>query len=259
MGYLDNSTIIVDSILTKKGRELMSQGQLNITKFALADDEINYALYDPTHPSGSDYYASAIQNLPILEAFPDESKLMKSLIVTRTDGDPTVEVFVDVGVSEYSIFLSANSSFAPKTVGRDQIEDYTVLLKDSKYVTILSDYDSSEPVINRTTPTLLGYGIQDPRSRITDPKIINPGITDPKIINPGITDPKIINPGITDPGTGGYKFGVGSITKKGTSFTLVAKTKESVPATFTTWSTQITITGNDSGKTKIIPVTIKKR
>ena len=239
MGYLDNSTIIVDSILTKKGRELMSQGQLNITKFALADDEINYALYDPTHPSGSDYYASAIQNLPILEAFPDESKLMKSLIVTRTDGDPTVEVFVDVGVSEYSIFLSANSSFAPKTVGRDQIEDYTVLLKDSKYVTILSDYDSSEPVINRTTPTLLGYGIQDPRSRITDPKIINPGIT--------------------DPGTGGYKFGVGSITKKGTSFTLVAKTKESVPATFTTWSTQITITGNDSGKTKIIPVTIKKR
>ena len=34
MGYLDNSSVTVDAVLTKKGRELLAKGQLNITKFA---------------------------------------------------------------------------------------------------------------------------------------------------------------------------------------------------------------------------------
>ena len=65
MGYLDNSSVIVDAILTKKGRELLAKGnnQFNITKFALADDEIDYSLYNPAHPLGTDYYGIAIENL----------------------------------------------------------------------------------------------------------------------------------------------------------------------------------------------------
>ena len=43
MAYIDNQTITVDAILTKKGRELLAQnGNLNITSFALSDDEIDY-------------------------------------------------------------------------------------------------------------------------------------------------------------------------------------------------------------------------
>ena len=72
MAYLDNSEITVDAILTRKGRELMATGQgINITKFALGDDEIDYSLYEPAHPKGSAYYDSAIKAIPITEASPD--------------------------------------------------------------------------------------------------------------------------------------------------------------------------------------------
>ncbi len=43
MGYLSNTELTVDAILTKKGREKLAAGQgLNITQFALADDEIGF-------------------------------------------------------------------------------------------------------------------------------------------------------------------------------------------------------------------------
>ena len=50
MAYLDNSTITVDAILTKKGRERLSSGGkgqngFQITQFALGDDEIDNELY----------------------------------------------------------------------------------------------------------------------------------------------------------------------------------------------------------------------
>lgn len=83
MAYLDNKTIIVDATLTKKGRELLAQnGNLNITSFALADDEIDYSLYDPNHPEGSNFNDFAIRKTPILEAFFDETQLMKYKLVT---------------------------------------------------------------------------------------------------------------------------------------------------------------------------------
>lgn len=56
MAYLNNNTTVVDAVLTNKGRELLSQGQFNVTKFALADDEIDYSLYDSAHPLGSAFY-----------------------------------------------------------------------------------------------------------------------------------------------------------------------------------------------------------
>jgi hypothetical protein len=68
MGYLNKASVTVDAILTKKGRELLAQGRsaFNITQFAVADDEIDYSLYDPAHPLGTEYYGSAIENMPIV-------------------------------------------------------------------------------------------------------------------------------------------------------------------------------------------------
>ena len=55
MGFLDNSSITVDAILTKRGREILSEGgDLAIVKFALSDEEVDYSLYDVTHPNGTD-------------------------------------------------------------------------------------------------------------------------------------------------------------------------------------------------------------
>ena len=88
MGYLDNTTITVDAILTKKGRELLAKGrnQFNITQFALADDEIDYDLWNPSHPGGTDYYGAVIENMPITEAVPDETQSLKYKLITLPAG-----------------------------------------------------------------------------------------------------------------------------------------------------------------------------
>ena len=84
MGYLDYSSITVDAILTKKGRELLSRndGSFNITSFALADDEIDYSLFNENHPNGSQFSGEAIENMPIIEAFPDENNIMRHKLIT---------------------------------------------------------------------------------------------------------------------------------------------------------------------------------
>jgi hypothetical protein len=84
MGYLNNTTRVLDAILTKKGRELLSSGaDFTVTKFALGDDEVDYGLWDTTHTLGTDYYGAAIDNLPALEPFNDPSEIMKYKVVTR--------------------------------------------------------------------------------------------------------------------------------------------------------------------------------
>ena len=84
MGFLDNTSITVDAVLTKKGRELLARGQneFEITKFALADDEIDYNLWDVPHPNGSSYYGAVIENMPLLESFVDENQVMRFKLIT---------------------------------------------------------------------------------------------------------------------------------------------------------------------------------
>ena len=84
MGYLNNSTITVDAILTKKGRELLARGQndFKITQFAIADDEIDYDLWNPAHPLGTDYYGVIIENMPLIEASSDEANIMRYKLVS---------------------------------------------------------------------------------------------------------------------------------------------------------------------------------
>jgi hypothetical protein len=82
MGYLDKSTITVDAILTKRGREKLASGTFSIVKFALADDEIDYNLWDENHGKGTNYYGQAIENLPMVEAVPDQSKVMRFKLMT---------------------------------------------------------------------------------------------------------------------------------------------------------------------------------
>ena len=77
MGYLDQTAITVDAILTKRGRELLAAntGAFKITQFALSDDEIDYALFNENHPNGTQFAGEAIENMAIIEAFPDGNNL----------------------------------------------------------------------------------------------------------------------------------------------------------------------------------------
>ena len=117
MGYLNNQVITVDAILTKKGRELLAKndGSFRITQFAVGDDEIDYTLYNPTRPSGSSFYGEAIENMPLLEAFPDDTQIMKYKLATLPRGTAKLPV-LDLGFSAITLKQGASLAITPQTL-----------------------------------------------------------------------------------------------------------------------------------------------
>jgi hypothetical protein len=167
MGYLDNATITVDAILTKKGRELLARGDgsFKITQFALADDEIDYTLYNPQHPSGSALYGEAIENMPLLEAFPDETQIMKYKLTTLPRGTSKLPL-LDLGFSSISLKQGASVAITPQTLnylGATQIFEssgYTATIAD---VRILNSFTgvgiNSEQATALNTAQTLGTNV----------------------------------------------------------------------------------------------------
>lgn len=83
MAFLDNSgDIIIDAVLTDTGRFRLAKGDgsFKIAKFALGDDEIDYALYNTT-ASTADADLEIMQT-PILEAFTNNASSLKSKLVS---------------------------------------------------------------------------------------------------------------------------------------------------------------------------------
>ena len=88
MGFLDNSgDIILDAVLTDLGRKRLAEGNFTIAKFAVADDEVNYGLYNKNHASGSAYYDLEIIQTPVLESFTNNTSTMNSRLVTLTNNN----------------------------------------------------------------------------------------------------------------------------------------------------------------------------
>ena len=137
MGFLDNTTITVDAILTKKGRELLARGDgsFKITQFALSDDEIDYTLYNPTHPSGSALYGEAIENLPLLEAFPDETQVLKYKLVTLPRGTSKLPV-LDIGFASITLKQGASIAITPQTLN---YQGATSIFESSGYTALIAD------------------------------------------------------------------------------------------------------------------------
>ena len=137
MGYLNNSVVTVDAILTKKGRELLARGDgsFRITQFALSDDEIDYTLYNPTHPSGSAFYGQAIENMPLLEAFPETTQNLRYKLVTLPRGTAKMPV-LDLGFSQVTLKQGASLAITPQTLnylGNNQVFEangYTATIAD---------------------------------------------------------------------------------------------------------------------------------
>jgi hypothetical protein len=138
MAYLDNSEITVDAILTKKGRQKLASGQsLNITKFALGDDEIDYTLYEPAHPKGSAYYDSAIRAIPVTEASPDETQVLRYKLVTLPKGTTQIPT-VKLGVPQINATqLEGGVGLTPTTSPNgNQNAGYTMVLADQRAGTL---------------------------------------------------------------------------------------------------------------------------
>jgi len=154
MGYLNNAVVTVDAILTTKGRQLLAKndGSFKITQFALADDEVDYTLYNPTHPSGSAYYGEAIQNMPLLEAFPEETQIMKYKLVTLPRGTAKLPI-LDLGYSAIVIKQGASLAITPQTLNYFGGNTY----ETSGYTATISDV--------RLFNTFEGVGINTPAAQ----------------------------------------------------------------------------------------------
>jgi len=167
MGYLNNSVVTVDAILTKKGRELLARGDgsFNITQFALADDEIDYTLYNPEHPSGSAFYGQAIENMPLLEAFPDETQVMKYKLATLPRGTSKLPL-LEAGYASISLRQGASLAITPQTLNylgatsTFEAGGYTATIADAR---VLSNFTgvgiNTEEAERLNTQTTLGTNV----------------------------------------------------------------------------------------------------
>jgi len=158
MGYLNNSTVTVDAILTLKGRELLSKGQnsFNITQFALGDDEIDYSLWNTDHQLGSAYYGAVIDNMPITEAIPDETQALRYKLITLPKRTTNIPV---ITVGNTSITLSApgdSAAIRPNTSnfqGGNSNLGYSAILADST----IADLRVTRALQNSILPTTPGF------------------------------------------------------------------------------------------------------
>jgi hypothetical protein len=118
MAFLNNEYVTVDAVLTTKGRELLAKndGSFRITQFSLADDEIDYTLYNPNNPSGSAFYGQAIEAMPLLQAFVDNTQDMKYQLVTLPRGTAKLPVLNIGGRGSISLQQGATITFQPTTL-----------------------------------------------------------------------------------------------------------------------------------------------
>ena len=154
MGYLDNSSVTVDAILTLKGRELLAKGgnAFKITQFAVGDDEIDYSLWNPDHPLGTSYYGTIIENMPVTEAVPDETQALKYKLITLPKQTTNIPV-VNVGNTAITLNAPGDSAIiAPNTSnfqGGNANLGYTAILSDST----IADIQVTRALQNSVLPT----------------------------------------------------------------------------------------------------------
>ena len=159
MAYIDNQTITVDAILTKKGRELLAQdGNLNITSFGLADDEIDYTLYQPNHPNGSAFYDIAIRNTPVFEPVSDETQVMKYKLVSLNQGVTSIPV-ISIAQDKISVprDYTGDIIISPSTNPAYNLTlGYTAILGNKNVGVLIVEQSNSINSVSSTIPTFAG-------------------------------------------------------------------------------------------------------
>jgi hypothetical protein len=153
VGYLDNSTITIDAILTKKGRELLARGDgsFRISQFSVADDEVDYSLYNETHPNGSTSFGEAIENMPLLEALPEENQIMKYKLVTLPRGTTRLPI-ISISNPNITLFIGQSTTIDPQTlnfeglINRKEPSGYTATVADSRLIPALTGFGTGATV-----------------------------------------------------------------------------------------------------------------
>jgi hypothetical protein len=145
MAILNNNTVTIDAVLTAKGRELMARndGSFQITQFSLADDEVDYTLYNPQHPSGSAFYGQAIEAMPLIEAFPDDTQIMIFKLVTLPRGTAKLPV-ISVGYNAINLRQGSTITITPQTLNylgatsTFEANGYAITVADVRFLSTFS-------------------------------------------------------------------------------------------------------------------------
>jgi hypothetical protein len=159
MAFLNNQYVTIDAVLTKKGRELLARndGSFQITQFSLSDDEIDYTLYNPNHPSGSAFFGEAIEAMPLLEAFTDDTQMMKYKLVTLPRGTSKLPV-LNLGYNTVSLRQSAAINITPQTlnylgaVSTFEPSGYMMTVGDSRFLSTFSGTGIDTTGLNINSP-----------------------------------------------------------------------------------------------------------
>jgi hypothetical protein len=171
MAILNPTTVTVDAILTDKGRELLARndGSFQITQFALADDEIDYTLYNPSQPSGSAFYGEAIENMPVIQAFPNDTQIMRYKLVTLPRGTSRLPV-ISLGYSTITLKQGASLTITPQTLNylgaasSFETNGYVATVADVRLVsafqgTGITTTTVGQPDLNTTTGAVLSKSV----------------------------------------------------------------------------------------------------
>ena len=221
MAYLDNTTITVDAVLTKKGRERLGQGRsaFRISKFAVSDDEVDYSLYNTAHPLGTNYYSNIIESMPVLEAIPDESQTMRYKLTSMPVGVKRVPVLRGSGLQVSSISLDSKT------------ESYTIVPESVVFQTSGGEVDTSKSYDRTQGYTIILF---DEEAATIEVKR-GTGAGTPT--HAGLAVDPVLNFSST-------------VVRSGFEFTIVPKN------VITQRNTKVTVFGNESGVTKTISMTI---
>jgi hypothetical protein len=167
MAILNPTTVTVDAVLTDKGRELLARndGSFQITQFSLADDEIDYTLYNPSQPSGSAFYGEAIEAMPIIQAFPNDTQIMRYKLVTLPRGTSRLPV-ISIGYNTITLKQGASLTITPQTLNylgaasTFETNGYIATIADVRLVssfqgTGITTTTVGQPDLNTTTGAVL--------------------------------------------------------------------------------------------------------
>tara|TARA_R100001129_G_scaffold186496_1_gene178468 strand:- start:918 stop:1535 length:618 start_codon:yes stop_codon:yes gene_type:complete len=186
MGFLDNSTTTVDAILTKRGRELLSSGEgLNITKFALSDEEVDYTLFDVTHPNGTDSYGSVIENMNLLEAIPNRRTFNSFLV----DVPLTGAGIVISNITNSNIAGGADVPLSPTSEGDD---NFVFTISNTNVVRFKGNALARS--VRAQNVTLLTQKITEPATATVSILGVNTGLTSIVSIQVNKTEGATISP-----------------------------------------------------------------
>jgi len=220
MAILNPTVVTVDAILTTKGRELLARndGSFQITQFALADDEIDYTLYNPNQPSGSAFYGEAIEAMPIIQAFPEDTQIMRYTLTTLPRGTSRLPV-VSLGYNTIVLKQGASLTITPQTLN---YLGATSTFEANGYIATIADI--------RLLSSFQGTGITSTTVTAANAAALN-----------------------TTTGTVLSKSEIGtSFTLTGTTVNTL------FGSSLTTLATTITVIGRDSGARITIPLNIQK-